>query len=451
MECNICVEKFNKSSRLEIKCNYCDFSNCRSCFQKYLLETTDPYCMNCKKIFTRDFINEKCTGVFVSSDYKQHREKVLLEREKSYMPATQVYVVLEKDKDKIREEIKQHESRRARFLAQIQLVNNSISSCARRINELNVGNLPEEQERKKFIRKCPMENCRGFLSNQWKCGTCDTKICNKCNEERVEDHVCEEGKVATMELLNRDTKPCPECGTMIFRIEGCEQMFCVECHCAWNWNTGLVERGVIHNPHYYEFIRRGGGTGRNHGDIPCGGLPDLYTLRTVFANCTSWTVITPLQETMFYNFHNCITHIQHYEIRIVTDQTEESTRGLRMQYMMQKIDEDTFKKTLQQIEKDKTKKRDFNNIYQMFVDVSSDIYRQLVVCYNENRKNHFAKHEIIKNFFQENIIILSNLRNYFNDNLKKSGNTYKCVYPGISDTYRFQHNYKTFLERNNQN
>ena len=121
MDCNICVEKFNKSSRLEIKCNYCDFSNCRSCFQKYLLETPDPYCMNCKKIFTRDFINEKCTGVFVSTEYKQHRDKVLLEREKSYMPATQVYVVVERDKDKIREEIKQHESRRARLLAQIQL------------------------------------------------------------------------------------------------------------------------------------------------------------------------------------------------------------------------------------------------------------------------------------------------------------------------------------------
>jgi hypothetical protein len=409
--------------------------------------------MNCKKIFTRDFITQNCTGVFVSSDYKQHREKVLLEREKSYMPETQVYVIVERNKDKIREEIKQHERDRARLLARIQQINNSIGTCARRINEMDVNSIPEQQERKKFIRKCPMENCRGFLSSQWKCGTCETKICNKCNEERLDDHVCDPGNVANMELLNRDTKPCPECGTMIFRIEGCAQMFCVECHCAWNWNTGLVEKGVIHNPHYYEFIRRGGNPGRNHGDIPCGGLPDLYTLRGTFSKGTAFKIITTAQEMMLYNFHNCVTHIQHYEIRIVTDQTEDSTRGLRMQYMMQKIDEESFKKTLQQIEKDKNKKRDFNNIYQMFVDVASDIYRQLVVCYTEYVKSNFTdtSKSVTKNFFQENITILSNLRNYFNDNIKKTGNTYKCVYPGISDNYRFQHNYKTFLERNPAN
>jgi hypothetical protein len=87
----------------------------------------------------------------------------------------------------------------------------------------------------------------------------------------------------------------------------------------------------------------------------------------------------------------------------------------------------------------------------MFVDVASDIYRQLVVSYNEYRKSGFSEQNITKNFFQENITILSNLRNYFNDNLKKTGNTYKCVYPGISDTYRFHYNYKTYLERNNQN
>jgi hypothetical protein len=65
MSCNICVEKYNKSTHLEIKCNYCEFSNCRTCFQKYILDTVDPYCMNCKKIFTKEFISENCTQVFI--------------------------------------------------------------------------------------------------------------------------------------------------------------------------------------------------------------------------------------------------------------------------------------------------------------------------------------------------------------------------------------------------
>jgi hypothetical protein len=81
--CDICVEKFNKSTRLEIKCNYCDFSNCRNCFQKYLLETQDPYCMNCKKIFTRDFLIEHFSSVFMNKTIKSHRENLLFMREKT--------------------------------------------------------------------------------------------------------------------------------------------------------------------------------------------------------------------------------------------------------------------------------------------------------------------------------------------------------------------------------
>jgi len=469
MSCNICVEKYNKSTHLEIKCNYCDFSNCRTCFQKYLLDTVDPYCMNCKKIFTKEFISENCTQVFIGKEYKKHRENVLLDREKSLMPATQVYVILEKQKDKLREQIKEIEKERAKILTTINIFNNRINSLTYQITNININNMnnvnnqnqvvqtSQDKERKKFIRKCPMKDCRGFLSQQWKCGICETKICNKCNEEKLDtecdaedNHRCDPGNVANMELLNKDTKPCPECGTMIFRISGCNQMFCVECHCAWNWNTGLVEKGVIHNPHYYDFIRRGGNTGRNHGDIPCGGLPQMYDLRTGFTYCLRSKIMTNVQESLLYSFHNIVTHIQHYEIRQINDQTEETTRTLRVDYMLQKISEETFKSRIQQIEKDHNKRRDFNNIYQMFVDVSSDIFRQIILCI-ETYKYKEENHDIINKCFTENITILLNLRKYFNENIKKIGTVYKCVYPGIDEQYyRFQPNYKTYLERERQ-
>ena len=451
--CDICVEKFNKSTRLPVKCNYCEFVNCRTCFQKYLLETQDPYCMGCKKIFTRDFISENCTNVFVVGEYKKHREDVLLDREKSLMAATQVYVVLEKEKEKVRDQIKQVQNERAKIYEQANNLTLVINQLGTNIRTMTVDNLggggrAASTDRKKFIRKCPMDNCRGFLSQQWKCGICDTKICNKCNEEKVNDHVCNEENVASMELLNRDTKPCPECGTMIFRISGCSQMFCIECHCAWNWNTGLVERGIIHNPHYYDFIRRGGNTARNHGDIPCGGLPELYVFRGEINVLLNNKVITNNQSELLYNIHNCITHIQHYEIRDVPVINEQTTRDLRIQYMLQKISEETFKGSLQELEKNSVKRRDFNNIYQMFIDVASDIYRQLSLKYREHYR-HRLLHDTptLYAFFKENIDILVNLKNYFNDNIKKVGNTYKCVYPGICDNFRFQSNYKTYLGR----
>ena len=460
--CNICVEKLNKSTRLEIKCNYCEFSHCRTCFQKYLLETNEPYCMNCKKIYSNDFIFENCTDVFITKELKKHRQEVLLNQQKSLMPATQPYVVLEKEKNKMRERVRIIEQERSEILRQLTIKQTQINNMNYEINHMTIhGNHngtqnTESAERKKFIRKCPMTDCRGFLSQQWKCGTCETRICNKCNEEKLDtecdlegNHRCDPGNVANMELINKDTKPCPECGTMIHRYVGCPMMFCVECHCAWNWNTGLVEKGVIHNPHYYEFMRRGGNLnpGRNHGDIPCGGLPEIYGLRRVFDQCSRMKILNANEINRLYNIHNCITHVQHHEILIINDLNEESTRHLRVQYMLNNSSENDFKQILQQLEKQKNKKRDFNNIFQMFVDVSSDIFRQIVICYESGTHDI----PILKNCFDQNFVIFDNLRIYFIEQLKKCGKSYKCVYPGINESYTWEFNYERYLQRLRRN
>ena len=444
MSCNICIENFNKSTRLEIVCSFCDYSNCRTCFQKYLLETPEPYCMSCKKIFTQDFLFEKCTSTFLNKELKKHREVVLLNQQKSYLPATQPYVMIEKERDNMRLGIIELEKEKNAILETLHAKQNQINNLQYRISNIRYNETDEQTDRKKFIRKCPITDCRGFLSQQWKCGTCDAKICNKCNEEKIdtEEHVCDPGNVANMELINKDTKPCPECGTMIFKISGCQQMFCTGCHCAWNWNTGLVEKGVIHNPHYYEFIRRGGGNGgRNHADIPCGGLPHVNELRIVINYAMTHSIINSQNSTKLYNIHNVVTHLQHYEIRNVANFDETGTRDLRIMYMLQKITEDDFKKTLQQLEKQKNKKRDFNNIYQMFVDVCSDIFRQIIVFYN----NHKFEIENMKTYLNEQFVIFENLKNYFNENIKICGKGYKCVYPGISENFGFEYNYERYL------
>jgi hypothetical protein len=110
---------------------------------------------------------------------------------------------------------------------------------------------------------------------------------------------------------------------------------------------------------------------------------------------------------------------------------------------MNKLSEDAFKTELQQLEKNKNKKNDFNNIYQMFVDVSSDIFRQIIICFQGNGNSQ--QHHVIVKCLEDNMIIFRNLRNYFNETIKKIANSYKCVYPGITDTFRFESNYKTHL------
>ncbi len=59
--CNICCDSYNKSTREEICCFYCDFPACRSCCETYILSENIPKCMNpeCGKEWSRKFIREK--------------------------------------------------------------------------------------------------------------------------------------------------------------------------------------------------------------------------------------------------------------------------------------------------------------------------------------------------------------------------------------------------------
>jgi hypothetical protein len=400
--------------------------------------------MSCKKTFSIDFMNDNCTSVFITKSLKKHREDILLDREKALLQETQPYVDVQIAKKNISNQIKALYDLKYEHRKKEKVFDDQINELNQEMNSISVDNINVSQERKKFVRKCPIQNCRGFLSSQWKCGSCEKNICNKCNEEKVDNHECNSENVATMELLNKDTKPCPSCGTMIHKFTGCSQVWCTECHAAWDWNTSRIVTGVIHNPHYYEFVRNGGNGGRNHGDIPCGGLPTVDNLHTLLTRIYTRNNVPQL----IYRVHQCITHIQNYELRNhdVEDNVE-TNRRLRIQYLMNELGENEFKTFLQQNEKKRQKSIAFRNIYQMFIDVSSDILRQIVVFIKDKKPNGIGSKEALEciPFIDENLIILINLIEYFNNSFKKIGKNFKCVYPGISREYYFANN----LERAN--
>ena len=444
MDCTVCCETLNKSNRKEVKCNYCEYRCCRSCFQKYLSETPDdPHCMNCKKKYVDEFIIENCTNVFITGSYAKHRENVLMDRERALLPATQPYVIIEKEKKILRKTIENLENEKLYLMRALRENRNTINDLTNHLYRMGANSTTvEETDRKKFVRKCSMEGCRGFLSTHWKCGICDKNICNKCNEEKTTNHECISENVASMDLLNKDTKPCPDCGTMIFKISGCDLMWCVDCHCSFSWNSGKINKGVNHNPHYYEFMRKGGNLNREHGDIPCGGLPDLYSFTRSITSISALLLTIDIEN--LYTIHNIVTHMQHHEIRVIPEINHNTNKELRINYLLGEISDEQFKHTLRENEKRRSKKRDFNGIYQMFVDVSSDIFRQLMITIKTEKNPILLKSEI-----ETYLITFRNLREYFNDSLKKIGKRYKCVYTGLTDRFVFVNNYQTYLARIN--
>jgi hypothetical protein len=77
-------------------------------------------------------------------------------------------------------------------------------------------------QRREFIMKCPAEECRGFLSTAYKCGTCEKYTCSECLVIKDgEDHTCNPDTVESAKTIRAETQPCPKCGTRIFKIDGC--------------------------------------------------------------------------------------------------------------------------------------------------------------------------------------------------------------------------------------
>ena len=284
MDCAICCETFNQSTRKTITCNNpdCEIEVCKTCVRTYLLgNSNDPHCMKCKTAWDQEFLISNLNRSFCKKDYKEHRMNMLLERELGKMPESMAAAEKQKAIDVI--------------YLEIQDIDKDINDLTSRMLRLKEKKAKKQQDiwrlqsgsvamtKKKFIMPCSVTNCRGFLSNAYKCEICDIYTCPDClvpiGENRINNqHVCDEKTKENAQFIKDTCKACPGmCGEFIFKIDGCDQMWCTTCHTAFSWRTGEIERGVIHNPHYYAALQNGGGMiPRAPGDVVCGGLPDFY-------------------------------------------------------------------------------------------------------------------------------------------------------------------------------
>lgn len=402
MDCSVCCERVTK--RMQVTCHFCDYITCKSCAKRFLLEgSINPSCMNCKKPWNREMISEKFGKTFVGKEYKQKRERDLFETEKALMPETQ--------------ELATHQKRLKELNKEIAYVQEHLRELKRQKRILEAGG--ESSEKKTStgpVIKCPMEECRGFVrSDTHMCGICDTKICKDCREPlNKSTHECDPSTLETVRLLKRDTKSCPKCGVGIHKIEGCDQMYCTQCHTAFSWRTGeIVIGGRIHNPHYFEYLRRTGGEEgaaprrevvaprREVGDIPCGGLPADWNMRPYYTN-----------KEIMNSFRNFV-HIERVEFRNYRTDRIENNRDLRIKYLNNEISEEQFKRSLQMREKTVEKKREILQVLNTCVVVGSEMMRKLL-----------EENDITKTTRE-----IAELRVFTNESMEKISKMYNCVVP----------------------
>lgn len=427
-ECMICTEKYNKTKRSIVTCCYCEFSACRVCCETYILDKTQPCCMNgsCNKEWSRKFLVENFSKVFINNEWKKHQEKILYDKEKALLPATQPIVEQRKRKNEILTElngIQQEIHRLSRKASKLKTELHTIN---------NTTNAPRERH---FVRACPDGDCRGYLSSQWKCGLCKKWTCPDCHiiigPDKNVEHECNKDDLETAKLLDRDTKPCPKCSTGIFKIEGCDQMWCTLCHTAFSWRTGHIETR-IHNPHYFEFMRR------SNGEAPRNQQDNNICGRDI----TDWAVRNSLNNLVQQKFNlkqhmkglsyiiESVTHLSEVQVPLYRVDDQENNLELRVQYMSNEIDEDKFKKLIQQANKKHAKKRETHDILALFQRTITEIVLRLIHSLETIEPN---KRAVASAAINKHVEEIEGIQNYANECFEEISFTYS----GVTKMIRF--------------
>jgi len=384
MSCTVCVETLNKSTRKRVTCPFCEYISCHLCTKTYLRDSyQSPHCMNCKKEWSNEFVCDHFTKVFLHTEYRTSREQILFEEEKTHLPemqeeAARIQRLHEIDtmlNDVYRREM-ENEREEMQTVRQQRLNREALKTERTSLNEQRQTVLHRRVKTAKplFLKKCPLGECRGFLSNEYMCGICQNVVCKSCHALSSEEHKCNPDDVATVAELARTTKPCPTCYIPIQKSDGCDQMFCIQCHTGFSWKTGLVETGVIHNPHYFEALRNGNIRDVRHRQEQgeCGPIPPYTSVLSIVVYATE-RVRHAIQ---FY--YQQIVHHRQVTLRLFEHTQDAEVRNDRIHYLVGRLDETKYKSNLYVRHQRNVRKQEERQIMDAFVTIGEELFRDFI-------------------------------------------------------------------------
>lgn len=444
--CNICCEDFNLSDNKEVSCQWCQFTACRSCCQTYILDQQKTVCMNnnknqdgrpiCQKIWTRKFVTENFPKRWVNKEWEAMNAKLQVEGEMALLPATMSVVENRKEIETMKEDVRR---------VDLQILELQRHKWAIK-QQIAAGGSVSNAKAYTVSRKCPDQECHGFLSSEWQCGLCEKWTCPDCHvikgASSDTQHTCNPDVRATAQLLDNDTRPCPRCSSLIHKIDGCDHMWCTQCHVSFSWDKGTIETSR-HNPHYYEWQRQQGDVRRNFGDFECGrNLSDngeeisrlinkLLGAKNYFRNFTDedFEKMQVLRAEML-KVITMTSYLQIYRgVRFRTTPVPDNLEN-RVLYLNKRITDKQFASRVRATYKAHEKKKDISDVIQFHVQGVTDIiYRifdflkgtRIQGTSNYNKMGHHSAQRLF-NMFSE----VQHLTDYSNELLKQHAVTHGC-------------------------
>jgi len=460
-ECSICCEKFTSILRKEIVCCECNNHVCRKCVIVWLEERTNITCPCCNHTWSWKFAFENIDKAFFNK-YKEIQKNVLFKMEESLIPQTQEFVITVKEKyNNVKKEHSKlnsmihkfstmtgNEIKKDKYIKELNIFENQTKreiiryfeqereQINDRMNNLydayNTGILKEEDKsivrEVKIVCPCFQENCKGYIrENNYKCGICESQICNKCHAPTLEnqEHVCNKDDINTIKFMKKDSTPCPTCATRIHKIEGCDQMYCLQCKTAFSYRTGKVEKGRIHNPHYYEELRKiyGENIPREADDVAMREqqeLPDIdpyFVISKIedislsFEFKKYFLFYTQKQEHYFHNVANIDNYKIDENIQFETNYED------RVDFLKNKITKEIFQRKIYKRYKDTKYKNEIYNVileYNLQLkEILTEFYKQIHILEN---------HPVHRNYEELTMKSFVKFRNYMASYSKLSKN-----------------------------
>jgi hypothetical protein len=486
-ECQICTEKYTRSP---VKCEYCPMEACRSCCEKYILGKNTITCMDtaCNRQWTRKHISTHFTQSFINTQLKIHRENILFEKERQTFPEAiekmthlgtikedfqfilstlgnenlnsdkSLYYTILSISNILFEKIKKHNIDANYnyidiFLTHIDYhveriyniifthyVSSSSSASAQHLTITRITDIftiindiirgTGKSEMKKKVTQCPTQSCNGILDVEMRCILCKKTYCSSCLEDKPleEEHKCNPDTVETVNLLKTDTKSCPKCKANIYKIDGCDQMWCIKCHTAFSWKTGAIET-KIHNPHYYEWMRANNGgviqRNENENENICRDEELNQTHANILFQCNEEN--KNIYKYRFENEIKNVIHLREDELPkyAVNNNNNNNNRmenhyksTMKMNYLNKQISEKEYKQFLGNEENKKDRNIEIYQLIQMWIVVKTDILKRILHDVKNKKKNDSYIYDAYN-------VELDELKNFIKSHLNAIEKTYK--------------------------
>lgn len=315
LSCDIC-EYTGRNNVKTIKTPCCGNIVCTECIHQWYLQKDVPTCLKCDHVMTQLEVAYTAGAYWTlrTRAYRKHTQKVLFRKMSILQPGIESNLVyLYNNKDIINSILEFATQTRHCMLPALKRCNkfiqtpiqfygtcistddewdvytrkvDSLTNSVKHIKEYlrsndtnvieescvstlcngwNVNNDDSSVQNNKpvMLFRCSSDSCSGFIMSDTKtCNICSDYYCVECREKVAKDtinsHICDTVTQQTVKDINENSTPCPRCRVEISRKEGCSQMYCILCGQFFDYNTGKPLSGIVHNPEYYDMIKRMG-------------------------------------------------------------------------------------------------------------------------------------------------------------------------------------------------